>query len=97
MDRWPFRQRGKAPTARSIPAWGEAPGKGASGMRGLKARSTMTNQSREIVAFMPNHRAGFQPSHFLFCRFLGLRPRLGSNAPLALKSNSTIAQTWSID
>jgi hypothetical protein len=55
-------------------------------MRGLKARSITTNKYKVIVAFMPNHRAGFQPFHFLRCLFLGLRPRLGSNAPLALKA-----------
>ena len=54
-------------------------------MRGLKARSMITNQYREIVTFLPNHRAGFQPFAFLLCLFLGLRPRLGSIAPLALK------------
>jgi hypothetical protein len=66
-----------APTARLIPAWGAAPGKGKEKMGGLKVRSIILYQYRAIVAFTPNDETGYQPSHFLVCRFQGRCPWLG--------------------
>ena len=64
-----------APMARSIPAWGMAPGTGQAISTGLKARFIIGHG--HVARHPPSDESGFQPSHVPARIFLGLRPRLG--------------------
>jgi hypothetical protein len=70
-----FDDNSKAPRARSIPAWGEAPGMHGHGYKGLKARPI---GSAEL------YRSGFQPSGLVSTGSWGYAPCWYSVAPLAL-------------